>query len=227
MSLGLTFPEFLQCYRVVVNRMQKLEMLPNSTVGATASETKNPNHIMDCSHNIRQSTQAWIPKLHTTTTSRVLAMILTFTILQRKLVTTVLQIIPIPLIPLLQLLNIEISWLVLAQIITTHEEETDELACQINQITMQYRRRSYAISALWFLCIIATFVYASRGDIQPFVTECTSITITSNISTPIIDNNQTLRQQQKDKLAVESIFNDSNGVSIMNVQLKVLKESCG
>jgi hypothetical protein len=80
MSLGLTFPEFLQCYRVVVNGMQILEMLPNSTVGATASETKNPNHIMDCSQNIRQSTQAWIPKLRTTTTSRVLAMIRTFTI---------------------------------------------------------------------------------------------------------------------------------------------------
>jgi hypothetical protein len=112
--------------------------------------------------------------------------------------------------------------------ITTHEEEIDELACQINQITMQYRRRSYAISALWILCVIATFVYASRGDIQPAVTECTSITITSNISTPISNNNQTLRQQQKDRLAVESIFNDlSNGVPIMNVQLEVLKESYG
>jgi hypothetical protein len=116
----------------------------------------------------------------------------------------------------------------LAQMITTHEEEIDELARQINQITMQYRRRSYAISAFWILCVIATFVYASRGDIQPVVTECTSVTIASNISTPAIDNNQILREQQSDRIAVESIFNDlSNGVPIMNVQLEVLKESYG
>lgn len=84
MSLGLTFPEFLQCYRVVVNGMQILEMLPHSTVDATDSQTQIPNNNMNSTKNDTksqaQSRQKWIPKLRSTTTSRVLAMIRTFTI---------------------------------------------------------------------------------------------------------------------------------------------------
>lgn len=84
MLLGLTFPEFLQCYRVVVNGMQILEMISNSTVDATGSQPQIPYNKMDSSKNVTtsqgQSKQKWIPKLRSTTTSRVLAMIRTFTI---------------------------------------------------------------------------------------------------------------------------------------------------
>lgn len=107
--------------------------------------------------------------------------------------------------------------------ITIHEEEIDELAHQINQVTMQHRRRSYSISAFWILCIIATSLYSSRKDRKPLVT---SVTALSNISTSTIDNNHIPMQQQNDRPDVESIVKDlSDGVSITKVQLEVLQES--
>lgn len=109
--------------------------------------------------------------------------------------------------------------------ITVHEDEIDELARQINQVTMQYRRRSYIINAFWILCVIATSLYASRKDVKPLVTRVMAL---SNNSTSTMDNNYIPMQLEQDRLDIESIVKDlSNGVSITNVQLEILKESYG
>lgn len=75
-SFGLTFPEFLQCYRVVVSGMQTLEMLPNTMPNTTTNS--NYNTMND---GVTQTKSALrIQKLRATTTSRVMAMIRTFAI---------------------------------------------------------------------------------------------------------------------------------------------------
>ena len=71
---GLTFPEFLQCYRVVINGMQALEMLPSF------DEPNGPMDPMGRGLVRTHSSEAAqvVHHLRTTTTNRVLAMIQTF-----------------------------------------------------------------------------------------------------------------------------------------------------
>jgi hypothetical protein len=85
-SFGLTFPEFLQCYRVVVSGMQTLEMLPPTMPTANTTNNNNYNNTMNTSSTHTKSA-LMIQKLRATTTSRVMAMIRTFAIAAEEVIS--------------------------------------------------------------------------------------------------------------------------------------------
>lgn len=107
-----------------------------------------------------------------------------------------------------------------AEMLRTHEDEMDDLACQINNMNIQHRRRYFAICSFWILCCIASIVFVSRGGART----SSIATFTPNISTPI-NNIQNIKQPPADRLTVESILEElSDGLPITDIQLKVLQE---